>query len=136
MTAASRGWARFIETHFPLQAARVVWQNRAIPAFLVSACTREAFNPQSNSSWRWIQPGIHGYYLFDEELRWGKLVAKDWGRCLDNLKVHPPIFDGQKVLERESEAVGRQLQGEAQNCGASMSNGFTARTGGNSGWRR
>lgn len=84
MSAAARGWARYIEEYYPLQSARVIWHYRAGPAYLVSASTCTARG----------RPGVAGYYLFDDNLTEGKLVAKSFEKTLDNLRQVPIAFDG------------------------------------------
>ncbi|KAI9715922.1 MAG: hypothetical protein M1828_000549 [Chrysothrix sp. TS-e1954] len=97
MLAASRGWARHIETHFPLAAARVVWRSKALPAFLVEAVTRNAEAPS--------RPGSPGYFLFDEDLRQGKLVAKSWERAVENLRAQPVCFEEDVVMDAQAQAA-------------------------------
>jgi len=121
MSAAMRGYARYIETHFPLQAVSVVWQNRSMPAYLVSAITR----PKVTWSSHGYQPGSQGYYLFDEELQQARLVAKSWERAINNLRgggadrnpaaggVAGIVFEGNEVL-RSGEEIGEQGQEEAE----------------------
>jgi len=106
MAAAVRGWARYIEKNFPLQAVSIVWHNASMPAYLVSATTRPA--------WAWslgsYRTGNPGYYLFDEELTQCRLVAKSWERALDALR------EGQRVgeLPWEGDEVIRVSDGGSQ----------------------
>jgi len=121
MAAAMRGYARYIETHFPLQGVSIVWQNRSMPAYLVSAITR----PKVTWSSQGYQPGSQGYYLFDEELQQARLVAKSWERAIDNLRgrggagaggeggVSGIVFEGNEVL-KSGEEVGEQGLEEAE----------------------
>lgn len=88
MDAAARGWARYIEEYYPLQSVRIVWHYRGGPAYLVSASTCEVRG----------QPGVAGYYLFDDNLGEGKLVAKSFEKTIDNLRKAPIVFDGQTTL--------------------------------------
>ena len=83
MSAAARGWAKYIETAFPLRSAKVVWRNEGMGAFLASAVAWD---------------GSPGYFLFDEELTQGRLVAKSWERCLDGLRSQPFAFEGEATL--------------------------------------
>jgi len=96
MAAASRGWAKYIEQAFPLQGVRIIWHYRGGPAYLVSASTCEVRG----------QPGVSGYYLFDDNLSEGKLVAKSFERTIDNLRKAPFAFDGQLTL-RAGESTTR-----------------------------
>ncbi|KAI9659203.1 MAG: hypothetical protein M1831_003785 [Alyxoria varia] len=86
MLAAARGWARYIETAYPLRSVKLVWRNEGLSALLASGVS-ETSSP--------------GYYLFDEDLSQGRLVAKSWERCLDNLRSQPYGFDGQNVMRAE-----------------------------------
>ena len=93
MLAAARGWARYIESAFPLRNVRIVWKNEGISAVLISAVTLEM------SAAGQLLPGSPGYYLFDENLTQGRLVAKSWERCLDLLRSQPMQFDGMGIME-------------------------------------
>jgi len=113
MSAAMRGYARYIETHFPLQAVSIVWQNRSMPAYLVSAITR----PKVTWSSHGYQPGSQGYYLFDEELQQARLVAKSWERAIDNLRggggesgVQGIVFEGSEVLRSGDDVGGEEAE--------------------------
>lgn len=97
MLAAARGWARYIESTFPLRNVRVVWKNEGLDVFLVSAATLEV------SLTGQLLPGSPGYYLFDEAMSQGKLVAKSWERSVDNLRAQPIQFDGAEALQVENE---------------------------------
>jgi len=88
MDAAARGWARYIEDYYPLQGVRIVWLYKAAPAYLVCASTCQVRG----------QPGVSGYYLFDENLTEGRLVAKSFERTLDHLRMVPIAFDGAVTL--------------------------------------
>ena len=101
MLAAARGWARFIETSFPLRNVKVVWKNEGINAFLVSAATLEVSVTTGQ-----LLPGSPGYYLFDENMSQGKLVAKSWERSIDHLRAQPMQFDGEGVMEAGSQPNG------------------------------
>jgi hypothetical protein len=77
--AAARGWARYIENHFPINDARIQLESRGLQSYLVEA--------------------NEGFFLFSEDLRQGRLVSKDADRALQNLKTSPPIFDGETTME-------------------------------------
>lgn len=97
MQGAARGWARFIERSYPLQSVRFIWRSRSLPAHLVEAVTVPT-------------PGVSGYYLFDDTLSQGRLVARSWERALDNLRGVPMQFDGIETLQLRgaaSESHGR-----------------------------
>ena len=99
MLAAARGWARFVESAFPLRNAKVVWKNEGLNALLVSAVTLEMSTDGQ------LLPGSPGYYLFDDGLTQGKLIAKSWERTLDNLRSKPIQFDGLGIIEAENAAT-------------------------------
>jgi len=76
--AAARGWARFIENHYPVTNAKIRLESRGLQSYLV----------ESNE----------GFFLFDENLRHGRLVGKTAERTLANLQTSPPVFDGLETM--------------------------------------
>ncbi|KAL8381106.1 hypothetical protein RB595_005403 [Gaeumannomyces hyphopodioides] len=76
--AAARGWARYIENHYPVSNAKIRLESRGLESYLVEA--------------------NEGYFLFAENLRQGRLVSQDSQRALDNLKSSPPTFDGAETM--------------------------------------
>ncbi|KAI1812027.1 hypothetical protein GGS20DRAFT_578656 [Poronia punctata] len=76
--AAARGWARYIENHFPVTNARIQLESKGLQSYLVEA--------------------NEGFFLFAENLRQGQFVSKDVGQTLTNLKSNPPVFEGQDVM--------------------------------------
>jgi hypothetical protein len=78
MQAAARGWARFIENHFPVSDAKIRLQSRGLQSYLVEAS--------------------EGYFLFAEDLRQGQLVSQNVERALQNLKSSPPVFDAAEAM--------------------------------------
>lgn len=118
MSQAARGWARYIETHFPLQSVTILWKNTSLPAFLVSAVTTDGrsrvsspLSPTQRSASPWQRPvGSPGYFLFDEALQQGKLVAKSWERTLENLRSTPMLFEGDRVLEADADEAQRHSE--------------------------
>ncbi len=76
--AAARGWARYIENHFPVTEPKIRLESKGLESYLVEA--------------------HEGYFLFAENLRQGRLVSKDSQRTLENLKTSPPIFDGTEIM--------------------------------------
>jgi hypothetical protein len=72
--AAARGWAKYIENHYPLTNVAIRLESKGLQSYLVEAA--------------------EGYFLFDEGLRQGRLVSVNGEGALSNLKQSPPIFDG------------------------------------------
>lgn len=77
MQAAARGWARFIERNFALTGVRICLESRGLQSYLVEA--------------------DEGFFLFDENLRCGRLVSRSVEGVLGNLKLSPPVFDGPEL---------------------------------------
>ncbi|KAL2184795.1 hypothetical protein L209DRAFT_765671 [Thermothelomyces heterothallicus CBS 203.75] len=82
--AAARGWARFIENHYPVTNAKILLESRGLQSYLVEA--------------------TEGYFLFAENLRQGRLVSTTSEGALDNLKVSPPVFDGLEIMNASASA--------------------------------
>ncbi|OTA65301.1 hypothetical protein K449DRAFT_403896 [Hypoxylon sp. EC38] len=76
--AAARGWARYIENHFPVTNVRIQLESKGLQSYLVEA--------------------TEGFFLFAENLRQGQLVSKDLNRAFANLKMSPPVFEGPEVM--------------------------------------
>jgi hypothetical protein len=77
--AAARGWARYIENHYPVTNAKIRLESRGLQSYLVES--------------------TEGYFLFAENLRQGRLVSKTAERALENLKSSPPVFDSPDTME-------------------------------------
>ena len=77
--ACLRGYQTFIEKHYPITNAKIVAQNKQHCICLVDAS--------------------QGWYLFDEDLRNGKLLARSKEAALRNLMQNPVVFEGQEALE-------------------------------------
>lgn len=77
--AAARGYAKYIENHYPLSTAKVILKSKGLDAFLVE--TNE------------------GFHLFSQDLTEGKLVSVTWQNCLANLQRSPIVFEGLKTLK-------------------------------------
>ena len=106
MDQASRGWARYIETHFPLQSVRIIWKS-SLPAFLVGAVTCDG-TPRGGR-----RTGVSAFFLFDEKLSQGKMIAKSWERALDNLRAVPMVFEGVEVMDADEDEA--QSHSESNN---------------------
>jgi hypothetical protein len=76
--AAARGWARFIENHYPVTNVHVRLESKALQSYLVE-CTQ-------------------GFFLFSENLRQGRLVSNHIVGALQNLQSNPPTFNGVDTL--------------------------------------
>ena len=100
MLAAARGWARFIESSHPLRNVKIVWRNEGLNAVLVSGVTLEM------STAGQLLPGSPGYYLFDDNMVQGKMVARSWERCIDHLRSQPMQFDGAELMDAQDEGTG------------------------------
>lgn len=79
--AAARGWARYIENHFPVTDAKIRLQK-----------TNEAYLVEASQ----------GFFLFSDNLREGRLVSRDAQRALQNLRSFPTTFDGPTMTAVES----------------------------------
>lgn len=79
MQAAARGWARFVENHYPVTNAKIRLESRGLQSYLVEA--------------------NEGFFLFAENLRQGRLVSKDAERAMQNLRTSPPTFDDPHTME-------------------------------------
>jgi hypothetical protein len=77
--AAARGWARYIENHYPVTNVKILLESRGLQSYLVEA--------------------TEGYFLFAENLRQGRLVSTTPEGALQNLKISPPVFDGAAVMD-------------------------------------
>ncbi|KAH9893740.1 hypothetical protein F4778DRAFT_293955 [Xylariomycetidae sp. FL2044] len=76
--AAARGWAKYIENHFPISNVRIQLESKGLQSYLVEA--------------------TEGFFLFAENLRQGQLVSRDMERTFANLKSTPPIFEGTEIM--------------------------------------
>jgi hypothetical protein len=76
--AAARGWARYIENHFPVTNAQVRLESKGLQSYLVEAS--------------------EGFFLFAENLRQGQFVSANVRGALKNLQTSPPSFDDANVL--------------------------------------
>ena len=72
--AAARGWAKYIENHYPLTNVTIRLESKGLQSYLVEA--------------------TEGYFLFEESLRQGRLVSVTGEGALHNLRHNPPVFDG------------------------------------------
>lgn len=82
--AAARGWARYIENHYPVSNVKILLESRGLQSYLVEA--------------------NEGFFLFAENLRQGRLVSVTPEGALNNLKVSPPVFDGLNTMDASESA--------------------------------
>lgn len=91
MAAAIRGWKKCIDRQFSqyLADAEILMKNRALNAYLVSARPMIPFAGPAQ---------MPAFYLFNDDLAQGQLVASSWEACLRNLQTSPVLFEGTKIL--------------------------------------
>lgn len=77
--AAARGWARFIENHYPVTNAKIRLESRGLQSYLVEA--------------------DEGFFLFAENLRQGRLVSTNVEQAIQKLKTTPPAFEAAHTME-------------------------------------
>ncbi|KAI1654199.1 hypothetical protein F4813DRAFT_216514 [Daldinia decipiens] len=76
--AAARGWARYIENHFPVTNVQIQLESKGLQSYFVEA--------------------TEGFFLFSETLRQGQLVSKNLNQAFVNLKTSPPTFEGPEAM--------------------------------------
>lgn len=86
MAPAVRGWTKYIDNQFSsfLHDSHMLLKSRALNAYLVAATPVTASSP--------------AFYLFNEDLTQGQLVASSWEACLHNLRCTPIAFEGSAPL--------------------------------------
>jgi hypothetical protein len=88
--AAARGWAKYIENHYPVSGVHIRLQSKGLASYLVE--TRE------------------GWFLFGEDLREGRLVSTSLERTFENLKTQPPTFDSEEILYTTAETPRVEIE--------------------------
>lgn len=88
LQAAARGWARYIENHYPVSDTTIRLQSKGLASYLVEA--------------------QEGYFLFGEDLKQGRLVSTSLVKTFDNLKNTPPVFDGSSIMIAAGSPVSEQ----------------------------
>lgn len=76
--AAARGWAKFIENHYPLTDVQICLESKGLQSYLVKA--------------------TEGFFLCSEDLRQARLVSSDAETALRNLQQSPPAFEGAETM--------------------------------------
>ncbi|KAI9827126.1 MAG: hypothetical protein M1819_007017 [Sarea resinae] len=94
MQAAARGWAKYIENHYPLSDANILLRSNGLNSYLVRA--------------------TQGFFLFSDDLSEGRFVGATWEKALPNLQARPVVFEGD-VLR----AVRSPILQPAKNDGSS-----------------
>ncbi|KAL2863655.1 uncharacterized protein BJX67DRAFT_240469 [Aspergillus lucknowensis] len=91
VAAAVRGWKKYIDRQFSrhLADAEILMKNRALSAYLVSA---RPMIPLAGPA------QMPAFYLFNDDLSQGQLVASSWESCLRNLQSSPVLFEGAEIL--------------------------------------
>jgi hypothetical protein len=89
MEQAARGWARYIENHYPmLGGVEMLCKSDGHEVFLAKATA-----PQES------------YWLFKDDLTEGKLVATSQEQCIANLRAVPMAFENDTVLSATAPAA-------------------------------
>lgn len=78
MMQAVRGWARYIENHYPLNAVEIILKSEGQEAFVVRS--------------------QEGWWLFKEDLSEGRLVSPTWEGCVTGLRAEPKVFEGASTI--------------------------------------
>ncbi|KAI9655184.1 MAG: hypothetical protein M1821_005667 [Bathelium mastoideum] len=78
----SNAYAKFIENHYPLASVEILLHSSGMPAYLISA----------------IREGQNGFYLFEEDLKRGQLVAHDFQHATACLQNRPIVFANDEIL--------------------------------------
>lgn len=84
---ATRGWARYIENHYPLHAVEVLLTSKALEGAVLVFARDSSIVAQE------------GFFLFREDLSEGRLVAYDWETCVSRLQASPMLFEGDEELK-------------------------------------
>ena len=106
MKCAARGWARYIENHYPtLAGVEIIVKSEGHEAYLVQ-----------------VQEPQLSWWLFKEDLTEGRLVATNWETCVANLRAAPMLFESQDSLYT---ARTPSLSTEVEEPNMNMMNGDT-----------
>lgn len=90
--AMARGLARYIDNNYPLITnPEVILKSKSLDSYLVRTS--------------------QGFFLFPENLQYGRLVAREWENTLANLQSRPTIF----LCDQPHFAVGSLLKKEQEN---------------------
>ena len=78
LAAMARGFGRYIAKHYPLTDPEVLLSSKSLESYLVKTS--------------------EGYFLFQEDLSSGQLVARTWEDTLANLQCSPVRFSWEQRL--------------------------------------
>ena len=84
---ATRGWARYIENHYPLHDVEILLTSKALEDAVLVFARDSSMVAQE------------GFFLFREDLSEGRLVAYDWETCVGRLQASPMLFEGDEELK-------------------------------------
>ncbi|KAL4870955.1 hypothetical protein BDV12DRAFT_164984 [Aspergillus spectabilis] len=103
MAAAVRGWKKYVDRQFSqyLVDSEILMKNRALNAYLVSARPMVPFAGPAQ---------MPAFYLFNDDLTQGRLVASSWESCLRNLQSFPVMFEGTEILDASDKPLSSALK--------------------------
>ena len=78
----SKAYGKFIENHYPLTTVEILLHSSGMPAYLISA----------------VREGQLGFYLFEEDLKRGQLLAFDFQHATACLQARPITFANDEIL--------------------------------------
>ncbi|KAL9097862.1 MAG: hypothetical protein Q9165_000188 [Trypethelium subeluteriae] len=78
----SKAYAKFIENHYPLALVEILLYSSGMPAYLISAA----------------REGQTGFYLFEEDLKRGQLLALEFQHATACLRTRPIAFANDEIL--------------------------------------
>ena len=89
LAAMARGFGRYIAKHYPLTDLEVLLSSKSLESYLVKTS--------------------EGYFLFQEDLSSGQLVARTWEDTLANLQCSPVRFSwAQRLLAARTPETSRE----------------------------
>jgi hypothetical protein len=108
--AAARGWAKYLHNHYSthIHGAEILLRSKGLNAYLVG--------------------GQEGYFLFSDDLSEGRMLARTWETCLQNLRTQPTVFDGADVLRPEN-SPSPETNGGMDSHTAAATNGYSTLLG-------
>ena len=100
MAAAIRGWAKYIDNHYStyIRDSKILLKNRGLNAYLVAGQSNSNTTASTDINMGGQEQAQAVFYLFNENLCEGQLVARDWETCLQNLRSVPIVFENSNVV--------------------------------------